>query len=507
MTASRRHVWFACLLAIVGIAAGRHAGADSSHAAMPAAYERWQAVQQRLHDVAVERHVHPSQGFAAPAAVSAGPMEAAVTVRSVRRISRDSTAPRPGSEPDTEVEPDVAVDPDDDDVVVAVFQQNRFPNGGAVATGYATSHDGGDTWVTAPLPGVTRAREGPWARASDPAVAFGPDGSVYVSSLTISRDRCTTGIMVQRSDDGGLTFETPVQVERHAGCDVSNDKEWITVDTFPASPHFGRIYVVWSRITGNDEPLQIRHSDDRGRTWTSRVQLSGNRSGVGVLPLVQPNGDLTVVYTNLNSLPLRGVARTSRDGGSTFGAEVVIGNNLASSPSDLRVGEFLVTAAVDPVTGELYAGWADTRFRSDGLNDVLLWKSGNGGGSWSGPVKVNGDGSGSGIDKFTPDVAVHGGIVHATYRTRTREEDRDSNLVYTAYQISTDGGRSFGAPVRLGARTALRWAAEADGLSFLGDYQGVAATAGGAYAVWCRASRPPGEGAYHQTAWSAALER
>jgi hypothetical protein len=288
---------------------------------------------------------------------------------------------------------------------------------------------------------------------------------------------------------------------------VSNDKEWITVDTFPASPHFGRIYVVWSRITGNSEPLQIRHSDDRGRTWTSRVQLSGNRSGVGALPLVQPNGDLTVVYTNLNGLPNRGVARTSRDGGRTFAAEVVIGDNLASSPPDLRVGEFLVTATVDPVTGDLHAGWADTRFRSDGLNDVLVWKSANGGTSWSGPVKVNRDGSGSGIDKFTPDVAAHGGVVHVTYRTRTREGDRYSNLVHTAYQISSDGGRSFGAPFRLGARTTLRWAAEASGRWFLGDYQGVAATARRAYAVWCRASRPPDDGAYHQTTWAAAVER
>src|SRR5262249_51167820 len=130
----------------------------------------------------------------------------------VRPVSQDPFAGAAGSEADTQVEPAIAIDPGNPAVVVAVFQQGRYEaDGGAVDPGFAPSHDGGRTWTTAPLPGLTEAVAGPFERASDPAVAIGPDGAVYAQTLVfdVVAD-CRSGVAVQRSDDGGLHFGQPV---------------------------------------------------------------------------------------------------------------------------------------------------------------------------------------------------------------------------------------------------------------------------------------------------------
>jgi hypothetical protein len=54
-------------------------------------------------------------------------------------------------------------------------------------------------------------------------------------------------------------------------------------------------------------------------------------------------------------------------------------------------------------------------------------------------------------------------------------------------------------------RIVLRFAARSFGDFFLGDYMGIAATAGAAHLVWARAARSDHEP--HQTIWSAAVRR
>src|ERR671937_724146 len=116
--------------------------------------------------------------------VAHGQATTAFRARAARQISADPFAGLSGSEAGTQAESDLAVDPNDPDVVVAVFQQGRFDQiGGCVAPGFATSRDGGLTWITGSLPGLTVAASGPFDRASDPAVAIGADGAVYAQTL------------------------------------------------------------------------------------------------------------------------------------------------------------------------------------------------------------------------------------------------------------------------------------------------------------------------------------
>src|SRR5256712_13015327 len=325
-------------------------------------------------------------GVAVLLLVLAGVVHAQVTTafraRAAYQISADPFAGLSGAEADTEVEPDVAVDPNDPAVVVAVFQEGRFDqSGGCVAPGFAPSGDGGLTWTAGSLPGLTVAASGPFDRASDPAVAIGADGAVYAQTLPFDVQDCRSAIAVERSDDHGLTFNAPVLVQDDSSCSVFNDKPWIAVDTFPASPHHGRVYSVWDRIEPAGQPISLRYSDDRGETWSALVAVSSPffPGGIGVIPLVRPNGDLTLVYAPVGTASAEEVAQTSHDGGLTFASPVTIGRFAGSDPAGLAAGHGLPAPGPDPVTRPLYVVWWGGRFQPDGLNRIVMRFSTDGG--------------------------------------------------------------------------------------------------------------------------------
>jgi hypothetical protein len=465
------------------------------------AYELAQARRATL-AAAAARAPHPARmpiaGPAAPAAVSA----ARARVRSVQQISRQNVPPQPGSQPDTQAEPDIAVDPKNPAVVVAVFQQGRFEEGGSVATGFAWSHDRGRSWRDGALPNLTTAVGGEFPRASDPVVAFGPDHAVYAQTLVVDRDICRSGVAVQRSEDGGRSFGDPVLVQDETDCNVLSDKNWITVDTFPRSPHYGRIYSVWTRYTLVGAPAVLRYSDDRGRTWSRLLHVSASTSlTASVQPVVRPTGDLVVAYIDFTSQEAAlVVSRSSRDGGVHFGRVRSAGPILAGEPPDMRTGRFISTT-VDRRTGRLFTVWQDVRFRRDGLTDIIITASATGE-RWSRPRRVNTDASTSRLDHFTPDVAALGGKVFVNYYTRSNRGG-PSDKVNQRYIDSEDNGVSFDGELTLGPPGDLDFAALAPG-KFLGDYIGLAASPGRVQAVWCRPSQLAGR-RFHQTTWSATI--
>lgn len=84
----------------------------------------------------------------------------------------------------------------------------------------------------------------------------------------------------------------------------------------------------------------------------------------------------------------------SEDHGLTWSAPMVVAD-VASEPRDrardhpIRDGGPLPDFAVDPGSGTVYAAWADTRFSSGDHTDIALARSTDGGRSWSAPIRVN----------------------------------------------------------------------------------------------------------------------
>src|SRR5258705_8758744 len=55
-------------------------------------------------------------------------------------------------QPDTQIEPSIAVNPENPNNVVTVYQEGRIANGGDATHGFATSFDGGKSWIAGELP-------------------------------------------------------------------------------------------------------------------------------------------------------------------------------------------------------------------------------------------------------------------------------------------------------------------------------------------------------------------
>jgi hypothetical protein len=325
-------------------------------------------------------------------------------------------------------------------------------------------------------------------------IAFGSAQNQALSSVTI-----------QRSDDHGLTFGPYVEVQRDEEPAYFNDKEWVVVDTFKSSPHYGRIYVVWSRFGPQYAPAELRYSDDRGATWSKLIDISAPTDLTeGALPIVQPNGALTVVYDLTLSGKDYEAAQTSKDGGKTWSHAVAFAQFEGTGVPGMRTGG-LPSAALDPVTGILYASWQDSRFKRTGYNDIVLSWSTDGGKTWTDPQKVNPDPPSSNITHFTPDVAAYDGTVYVTYGTRASAGGQFVSTANERVSVSPDGGLTFEKERILGPTIQLDWAAQAGG-RFLGDYTGVAAWGTEAHAAWTVATKPPFNETYHQTLWGVTLQ-
>jgi hypothetical protein len=465
-----------------------------------------------------------SAGVLAAAAVPGAAGAAAPVPQYVQQIDRQDIAPSPGSEPDTLVEPDVAVSPLDPNIAVAAAHDGRYPDGGAVDIGYSWTHNGGKTWHHAPVPGITTSAGGVWDRASDPVLAFGPDGSAYLSVLAFDNG-CSSAVTVSRSTDGGKTFGVPVVVHRSDDCNYSDDKNFLVVDNGSHSPHYGRLYQFWTPFLADTNgnatgSIQVvRWSDDHGQTWSNTVNITPDgRYSQNSQPMVQPNGNLIDAYldygpanhgegaeaqgvgNNAALIPAtttqpfadRLAARRSTNGGATWSVDYTITRMAGEGPDGIRC--CLPSATADPTTGTLYATWI-----SPDSTAVMMSQSPDGH-HWSAAVQVTPAGTGEYINV---DVAAYGGTVFLADSLRLSPV---GHFVQQQLTSSPDGSH-FSAPIALGPLSDLRYAAVVDGgFTFPGDYMGTAATAGRLYVVWCRSTQPAaGGGPYHQVVYGAAL--
>jgi hypothetical protein len=468
---------------------------------------------------------------AAAASIVAGApalADPALTVVHVGQIDQQDVAPQTGSEPDTLVEPDIEVSPTNPDWAVAAAHDGRYPDGGAVDISYAWTHDGGKTWHHAPVPGLTKAAGGTWDRASDPVVAWGPDGSVYLSILPVSVD-CPSGVTVSRSTDGGKTFGPPVLVHYSDSCNYSDDKNWLVIDNSRRSPHYGRLYQFWTPFISDDAgnltgfPQALRWSDDHGQHWSATSYVTETNIGTqDSQPMIQPDGTITDAYLDYGT-DLEGregpegnvghhhgegdvaaqaaaepadnwAARTSHDGGKTWSSEVLITSDAGEGPDGIRC--CLPSATVDPVTGRLFTAW------DSATPDQVKLSESFDGRHWSRPVLVSRSDK-PGLDRVNVDVAAYRGQVFVSYGTRDTTVE-NGRYVQQQLSVSRDGAH-FGAPISLGPPSDLNYAAEAGG-KFPGDYAGSSATQGRLYVAWCRSSAPTDPAAtYHQTLYAAVI--
>jgi hypothetical protein len=433
-----------------------------------------------------------------------------------------------------------------------IFNTRENRNDGS---GYAyTTFDGGRSWLNVQLPHLTiqtgaTGLLSDMDSAGDPAVAFGPDNTVYYANLVFSRLNNGSGIVVSKSIDGGQTWGEPSIVHTD-GVDANgnalptayfNDKEWITVDQ-----QSGTVYVTWTSFGPSDSPIQVSSSTDGGATWSAPVAVnpsSGFTPGgitpysQGSNPRVNRHGDLFIAYesavcqTLACNLPTDHdavIIAESSDGGLTFtNREVAYDFDFPFNPDtrrDTLTGEnFRINSfpqlTIDPVTDALYATWSDDR---NGLYDATTGAS----------IKTNGDvfivasrdgrhwsrtyGVGTGADEVYPAIAAYGGRVAVSFYTRVYDQNGIGlDMAYVAGDAEDLGTLGNHRVHRVTTQTSnpqiqfvARGAVTGNILQgvFIGDYTAVALGSDGVlHPCWTDFRGKPGVTAPNQDAYTQAI--
>ncbi len=250
----------------------------------------------------------------------------------------------------TEVEPGAA---GFGNTVVGAFQVARISDGGGADIGFATTTDGGTTWSSGFLPGITTFQDGgSFSAASDASVAYDAAHATWmISSLGLGG---ANKVLVSRSADG-INWGGPVAVSTIG----DPDKNWITCDNTASSPFFGHCYVEGDDVTTQDR-LQMSTSTDGGLTWSAAAVTADAAQGLGGQPLVQPNGKVIVPFLGIGDAIL---VFSSSDGGATWSAASQISNVTDHAQQGGLRSAPLPSAAMDGA-GTVYVVWADCRFRS-----------------------------------------------------------------------------------------------------------------------------------------------
>jgi hypothetical protein len=410
-----------------------------------------------------------------------------------RRVSFDTLTP-PEAQHQTEVEVSAL---GVGSTVVATFQVGRRVDGGATGIGWATSKDAGRTWLSGILPGVTASSSPPGSapRASDPSVAYdAAHGQWLVSTLIIGTNFTALGI--SRSQDG-VTWSTPVLATNIPFASLGYDKEWISCDTTPTSRFYGSCYLVYTELSQFTPRLALQSSHDGGATWSAPIGAATTYGAdvVGALPVVQPNGTLTVVFdANGNGV----YAVRSVDGGSTFTTPVGIAAVREARRSNLRAPS-LPTTAVD-ASGKIYVAWADCSLHPGCTSQDVLFSTSIDGLAWSQAAQVGGSTADSFVPGIAADPTVPGRLAVVRYTLSP------ASTIGVEYTTSRDGGTTWTKAQRLDTRPAsLLWLAKTDSGHFVGDYVGATFAGGRFVPVFVLAQPPPASFTLREYVMAASL--
>jgi hypothetical protein len=427
-----------------------------------------------------------------------------------------------GAQHATQVEPDSF---SFGQTVVTAFQSGRFfSGGGASAIGVATSQNSGSTWSSGFLPSLTVATGGTYDRATDPAVAYDAKHDVWlISSLALngpftSPASATTAYAVNRSTNGGLNWSAPIVASPANPAPpptLAHDKGWIACDNSPTSTFYGNCYLAYSDFV-NGRASVVR-SADGGLGWSAPVGSADSAGGVGVQPVVQPNGTV-IVPLGLGATGMRSIRST--DGGVTFQASVSIAVPNSHAPTRMRA--LPVPSAEVDGSGTVYLAWQDCRFRAgcpNAPNDIVYVTSSDGI-TWSAVQRVPIDRLDSGVDHFIPGLGVD-----------TATSGAGANLALTYYYYpdfacteascrlnvgfvsSKNGGAHWSRPRTLNATPMpLSWLADtafgAGNGRMVGDYISTSFVTGSSIAVpvFSLATAAPVGSAFTQSIWAAAIK-
>ena len=356
-------------------------------------------------------------------------------------------------------ESDIRVDPLNSSHLIGQSKWFVSAEGYNHLLGFYESWDGGKTW---PVQGHVPGYEG-WTDNTDPVGAFDRWGNFYSLVLPYQFFYNSDGthnfqVNTNREPNPSQPAELISVSVRPHGVTAANswitthngkpdfvapydsqgrepDKQWIAIDTNPASPFVDNVYAMWVVFTGpfTAQPfvaIAQAKPDGTHSDWSAPIslpQVSGTPQGASyLLPHVTPDG---AVYTTLVSeSPAHGLFSAtifvdqSHDGGRAWTSRPFLAGvpipRFRFTNTTFRDGiEVSFATGNNLVNGHypLYVTWEDG---STGLSNVMLAASYDAGATWTSPIQVNDNASA--VDEFQPnlDVSANGTVSVAFYDRR-----------------------------------------------------------------------------------------
>jgi hypothetical protein len=401
-----------------------------------------------------------------------------------RQISRD-TYRDPLGQHESQVEPDTFAF---GSTIVSVFQSGRVFDGGASNTGFSTSLDGGRTWRSGFMPGLTpnSTPPGGFERASDPVVAYDARHRVWLATSLLVAPGRGGAIVVNRSPDG-LRWEPPVTVSENTGRELLLDKQWLVCDNGVASPFSGSCYMAYSDFRTTRMSLQT--SRDGGLTWSAPIGAPDNAGRTSMLgrfapapqPLVRPDGVLVIPFHD----EFRIAAVRSLDGGNSLTPATAIAPAEFDESSSIR--DPPLPSAEIAGDGTVYVVWPHCGLRPTCSGNDLVVASSADGVAWT-PLRRIPTGA---FNSVLPGIAVDPATAGATTRLALAYYTMSAGGLDVQFVGSADGGTTWSAPQRLSAQTmSLQWLPATTGGLMVGDYLSTSFVNGNAVPVFAIASRP-----------------
>jgi len=500
------------------------------------------------------------------------------------RVNQDCTYRR-------QAETTIAVNPVNPANLVAGQNDSRI---GFNHCGIDYSFDSGKTWGDQLPPFWQRLNRNPvghtikggppagrtYDAASDPTVTFDSEGRAFFSCVLFDINDDANGILVASSPAGaGGSFFNNIPAGSRANPAayvvvednnpaIGHDKQFIIADSYASSPFKDNVYITWTvfdaSCTVDGVPDQYCHSkiyfsrsSDHAVTWSKPLEISGVAPGLcfngnvfdpsqsasvcdfdqGSDPIVLPNGDIVVVFENENTATSNPNAQElsvrSKDGGLTWSAPVLVGNDVTlgepqcdfgRGPEECIPGAFIRTndfprIAVNRGNGNVYATWQDYR---TGKYDIQLAASTDGGRTWTEAAKpVNPE---DGKDHYFAAIAVVPSNSDGESGSGSGDGDRIGISYYRTDRVPNEnpapgksgvfkpapgnGVRAMPSDYSLAGGTGLNTRYEAvvvspsfpppDGVQegFNGDYTGLVLVGTTAHPIWSdtRNSAPTGQG-------------
>ncbi len=313
---------------------------------------------------------------------------------------------------------------------------------------------------------------------SDPVIECDTNGNFYYLSLLGADFSC----QVFKSTDGGKTWPTKIPA-------VGGDKAWFTLDRSSTSVGKNFIYESWQTCCGPSPNAPFVRSIN-GTGFQSPLVISNPPPILGTLATAA-NGDLYISGTTANGA--FGVARSTNAKNSGATPTFTLVNNINLGGTYPGIG----ASAPNPA-GIIGQVWVDVD-RSGGASnghvyllctvnpngadpaDVFLARSTDGGVTWGAPVRVNNDAPGAnGWQWFgTMSVAPNGRIDAIWNDTR---ESQNAVLSRLYHASSSNGGQTWQGNTALSAQfdSTVGWPQQ----NKMGDYYDMESDNVGADAIY-----------------------